>query len=72
MERHHIGIVRIMRLFVARTRHEDQIFSIRVQDEVALGVECQGYRHEDIVERVNYAMKKLRIENLSCSRWRSL
>jgi energy-coupling factor transport system ATP-binding protein len=44
---------------------EDQIFSIRVQDEVALGVECQGYKHDEIVERVNYAMKKLRIENLS-------
>ena len=44
---------------------EDQIFSIRVNDEVALGVECQGYKHEEIVKRVNYAMKKLRIEDIA-------
>ncbi len=43
---------------------EDQIFSIRVDDEVAFGVECQGYARKDIVERVNYALKKLRIEDI--------
>lgn len=44
---------------------EDQIFSIRVSDEVALGVECQGYSHDEIVERVNYSMKKLRITDIA-------
>ncbi len=44
---------------------EDQIFSIRVCDEVALGVECQGYHHDAIVERVTYALKKLRIADIS-------
>lgn len=44
---------------------EDQIFSIRVSDEVALGVECQGYTHAQIVERVDYAMSKLRITDLA-------
>lgn len=44
---------------------EDQIFSIRVDDEVAFGVECQGYARAEIVERVEYALKKLRIENIS-------
>lgn len=43
---------------------EDQIFSIRVDDEVAFGIECQGYERKDIVERVNYALKKLRIEDI--------
>ncbi len=43
---------------------EDQIFSIRVSDEVALGVECQGYKHDDIVKRVDYAMDKLRITDI--------
>lgn len=43
---------------------EDQIFSIRVSDEVALGVECQGYTHEEIVKRVDYAMEKLRITEI--------
>lgn len=43
---------------------EDQIFSIRVSDEVALGVECQGYKHDDIVKRVTYALDKLRITDI--------
>lgn len=43
---------------------EDQIFSIRVCDEVALGVECQGYHHDEIVRRVEYAMNKLRIKDI--------
>ncbi|MEA4811333.1 MAG: energy-coupling factor transporter ATPase [Anaerolineaceae bacterium] len=43
---------------------EDQIFSIRVSDEVALGVECQGYVHDEIVKRVDYAMEKLRIRDI--------
>lgn len=43
---------------------EEQIFSIRVSDEVALGVECQGYTRPEIVERVNYAMDKLRITDI--------
>jgi energy-coupling factor transport system ATP-binding protein len=43
---------------------EDQIFSTRVVDEVALGVECQGHSHTDIVERVNYATEKLRITDI--------
>lgn len=44
---------------------EDQIFSIRVDDEVAFGVECQGYERNEIVKRVQYALKKLRIEDIS-------
>ena len=44
---------------------EDQIFSIRVVDEVALGVECQGYKHDEIVERVQYSLEKLRIKDIS-------
>lgn len=44
---------------------EDQIFSIRVSDEVALGVECQGYKHDEIVKRVEYAMRKLRITDIA-------
>lgn len=44
---------------------EDQIFSIRVSDEVALGVECQGYKHDEIVKRVDYAMTKLRITDIA-------
>ncbi|MBK5239889.1 ABC transporter ATP-binding protein [Clostridium sp.] len=44
---------------------EDQIFSIRVDDEVAFGVECQGYKRDEIVKRVKYALKKLRIEDIS-------
>ena len=44
---------------------EDQIFSIRVSDEVALGVECQGYKHDEIVKRVEYSMKKLRITDIA-------
>ncbi|MCI2059232.1 MAG: energy-coupling factor transporter ATPase [Oscillibacter sp.] len=44
---------------------EDQIFSTRVSDEVALGVECQGHKHDDIVQRVNYAMDKLRITDIA-------
>lgn len=44
---------------------EDQIFSIRVDDEVAFGVECQGYSRDEIVKRVKYALKKLRIEDIS-------
>ncbi|TFG42140.1 MAG: ABC transporter ATP-binding protein [Bacteroidia bacterium] len=44
---------------------EDQIFSIRVDDEVAFGVECQGYTRNEIVRRVTYALKKLRIEHIS-------
>lgn len=44
---------------------EDQIFSIRVDDEVAFGVECQGYTRNEIVGRVTYALQKLRIENIS-------
>lgn len=44
---------------------EDQIFSIRVTDEVALGVECQGYKHDEIVKRVEYSMNKLRINDIS-------
>lgn len=44
---------------------EDQIFSIRVDDEVAFGVECQGYTRKEIVKRVSYALKKLRIEDIS-------
>ncbi|WP_053435262.1 ABC transporter ATP-binding protein [Sporosarcina globispora] len=43
---------------------EDQIFSIRVEDEIAFGVECQGYQQEVIRERVHYALKKLRLENI--------
>lgn len=43
---------------------EDQIFSIRVCDEVAFGVECQGYKHDEIVRRVKYALEKLRIEEI--------
>jgi energy-coupling factor transport system ATP-binding protein len=44
---------------------EDQIFSVRVIDEVALGVECQGYKHDAIVTRVTNAMNKLRISDIS-------
>lgn len=44
---------------------EDQIFSIRVSDEVALGVECQGYKHAEIVKRVEYSMRKLRITDIA-------
>ncbi len=44
---------------------EDQIFSIRVDDEVAFGVECQGYTRDEIVRRVNFALKKLGIESIS-------
>lgn len=44
---------------------EDQIFSIRVSDEVALGVECQGYKHDEIINRVEYSMKKLRITDIA-------
>jgi len=44
---------------------EDQIFSIRVDDEVAFGVECQGYKRPEIIKRVDYALKKLRIESIS-------
>lgn len=44
---------------------EDQIFSIRVDDEVAFGVECQGYKRDEITRRVGYALKKLRIEDIS-------
>ncbi|MHC1719150.1 MAG: ABC transporter ATP-binding protein [Clostridiaceae bacterium] len=43
---------------------EDQIFSIRVGDEVAFGVECQGYKKDEIVKRVDYALNKLRIEDI--------
>lgn len=43
---------------------EEQIFSIRVSDEVALGVECQGYTRKEIVDRVDYAMDKLRISDI--------
>ncbi|WP_368296971.1 ABC transporter ATP-binding protein [Cytobacillus firmus] len=43
---------------------EDQIFSIRVEDEIAFGVECQGYQQGVIRERVHYALKKLRLENI--------
>lgn len=46
---------------------EDQIFSIRVDDEVAFGVECQGFSRPEIVDRVNYALNKLRIEDISRS-----
>lgn len=35
---------------------EDQIFSLRVVDEVAFGVENQGLSHQEIVERVDSAM----------------
>ena len=44
---------------------EDQIFSIRVDDEVAFGVECQGYTRKDIIQRVDFALKKLGIESIS-------
>ena len=44
---------------------EDQIFSIRVNDEVALGVECQGYSHDEIVRRVDYSLEKLRITDIA-------
>ncbi|PWW32397.1 energy-coupling factor transport system ATP-binding protein [Cytobacillus oceanisediminis] len=43
---------------------EDQIFSIRVEDEIAFGVECQGYKQEVIRERVHYALQKLRLEDI--------
>ncbi|MEC1154310.1 ABC transporter ATP-binding protein [Cytobacillus horneckiae] len=43
---------------------EDQIFSIRVEDEVAFGVECQGYTKKEIKDRVEYGLKKLRLENI--------
>ncbi len=43
---------------------EDQIFSIRVDDEVAFGVECQGYHRDEIVRRTNYALEKLRIDDI--------
>ncbi len=43
---------------------EDQIFSIRVDDEVAFGVECQGYKRDEIVRRTNYALDKLRIADI--------
>lgn len=43
---------------------EDQIFSLRVEDEVAFGVECQGYTQKEIRERTAYALNKLRIEDL--------
>lgn len=41
---------------------EDQIFSIRVEDEVAFGVECQGYSRAEIIKRVEYSINKLRLE----------
>ncbi|OCA90384.1 hypothetical protein A8F94_00355 [Bacillus sp. FJAT-27225] len=43
---------------------EDQIFSIRVEDEVAFGVECQGYTKEEIQKRVQYGLQKLRLEDI--------
>ncbi|MEA3321217.1 MAG: energy-coupling factor transporter ATPase [Bacillota bacterium] len=43
---------------------EDQIFSIRVEDEIAFGVECQGYTQKTIKERVHYGLQKLRLENI--------
>ncbi|MRX56863.1 ATP-binding cassette domain-containing protein [Bacillus idriensis] len=43
---------------------EDQIFSIRVEDEIAFGVECQGYTQEVIKERVHYGLQKLRLEDI--------
>lgn len=43
---------------------EDQIFSIRVEDEVAFGVECQGYTKDEIMRRVHYGLQKLRLENI--------
>jgi energy-coupling factor transport system ATP-binding protein len=44
---------------------EDQIFSIRVDDEVAFGVECQGYTRKEILKRVEFALDKLRIKDIS-------
>ncbi|MGN7295793.1 ABC transporter ATP-binding protein [Ferdinandcohnia sp. SAFN-114] len=43
---------------------EDQIFSIRVEDEVAFGVECQGYTQAEIKKRVAYGLQKLRLEDI--------
>ncbi|MBM7587239.1 energy-coupling factor transport system ATP-binding protein [Bacillus pakistanensis] len=43
---------------------EDQIFSIRVEDEIAFGVECQGFTQEVIRERVQYGLQKLRLEDI--------
>lgn len=43
---------------------EEQIFSIRVDNEVALGVEMQGFTRDEIVRRVDYALNKLKIDNI--------
>ncbi|MEM0041895.1 MAG: ABC transporter ATP-binding protein [Candidatus Korarchaeum sp.] len=43
---------------------DNQIVTLRVDREVAFGLENLGVAREEIVERVNYALSKLRIEHL--------